>query len=119
MGGLGLVNGGTCNGNLPINVPVTKTFAASAYHIKSTEPVTVYQFNPYETTRSAAAYSYTNDASLLIPVNAMTGNYQVAAWPSWHTLGFNSGGRHLLDLVELVRRARERRRRRARPTARP
>ena len=84
-------NGGTCNGNLPINVPVTKTFAASAYHIKSTEPVTVYQFNPYNYTLSGT-YSYANDASLLIPVNAMTGNYQVAAWPSWHTPGFNSGG---------------------------
>ena len=29
-------------------------------------------------TPRAASYSYTNDASLLIPVNAMTGNYRVA-----------------------------------------
>ncbi|HEX3346392.1 MAG TPA: hypothetical protein VHS09_17530, partial [Polyangiaceae bacterium] len=83
-------NGGTCNGNLPLSLPVTKTFVASAYHIKSTEPITVYQFNPYNYT-IGGSFSYANDASLLIPVNAMTGNYQVAAWPSWHTPGFSGG----------------------------
>ena len=53
-----------------------------AYHIKSTEPVTVYQFNPRDY-QIGGSNSYTNDASLLIPVNAMTGNYYVMAGATW------------------------------------
>lgn len=53
-----------------------------AYHIKSTEPVTVYQFNARDY-QVGASFSYTNDASILIPVNAMTGNYYVVTMPDW------------------------------------
>jgi hypothetical protein len=77
--------GNNCNGGVPVP-PTTATFAASAYHIKSTEPVTAYQFNSYDYTLKGA-FSYTNDASLLIPVNAMTGNYVVPAWPTWQSPG--------------------------------
>jgi hypothetical protein len=67
----------------------TTIATAGAYHIKSTEPITAYQFNAkdYEVSGS---YSYTNDASLLMPVNAMTGNYRVAAWPSWNFEGIEN-----------------------------
>ncbi|MBZ5709675.1 IgGFc-binding protein [Nannocystis pusilla] len=48
----------------------------SAYRLRSTRPVTVYQYNPLAATT-------TNDASLLLPVNTWTGNYVVASWPAW------------------------------------
>jgi hypothetical protein len=79
---------------------------ASAYHVVSSLPVTVYQFNALEyrgaggpagkdwsacpgtaeecvpdgghTGFHLGCFSYTNDASLLIPSTAMTGNYRVA-----------------------------------------
>jgi hypothetical protein len=81
------------------------TAPASAYHLVSSLPVTVYQFNALEykgaggppgkdwsscpgtaqlcvpdggAATTLGCFSYTNDASLLIPSTAMTGNYRVA-----------------------------------------
>jgi hypothetical protein len=68
-----------------------------AYHLTSTLPVSVYQFNALEYEIEAGApcpgygdggagphcYSYSNDASLLLPTNVLTGNYGVLAWPSF------------------------------------
>jgi hypothetical protein len=88
------------------NCGSTPTFAksvlarASAYHLVSTVPVTVYQFNALEfqgqggpagkdwstcpgntlceaTGTYSGCFSYTNDASLLIPTTSMTDNYRV------------------------------------------
>jgi len=73
---------GPCNGGQPA-APTTELVAGGAYHIKSTEPVTVYQFNARDY-QISASFSYTNDASLLIPVNALTGNYRVASYPSFY-----------------------------------
>jgi hypothetical protein len=82
------------------------TVAGGAYHLISSVPVTVYQFNALEyvgaggpagkswtqcdpndpnppatccpnENGSMGCFSYTNDASVLIPVAAMTGNYRV------------------------------------------
>jgi hypothetical protein len=77
---------GTCNGNsLDQPVPPGTTYQTNgAYHIKSTEPLTAYEFNARDYA-IGSAYSYTNDASLLIPVNAMTPNYHVASWPTFST----------------------------------
>lgn len=74
---------GPCNedGGQP-PAPTTGLFAAGAYHIRSTQPVTAYQFNARDY-QIGTDYSYTNDASLLIPVNALTGNYRIASWPSF------------------------------------
>jgi hypothetical protein len=47
-----------------------------AYRLRSDQPVTVYQYNPLAATT-------TNDASLLLPVNAWGKDYVVAAWPHW------------------------------------
>jgi len=58
-----------------------------AYHIRSTAPVTVYQFNPLDYT-NGTAYSYTNDSSLLLPVNVLTGNYVIAAWQPYMYAGY-------------------------------
>lgn len=67
-----------------------------AYHLTSTLPVSVYQFNPLEYSLDGdcanidddqnpfdgKCYSYTNDASLLLPSHVLTGNYTIAAYPS-------------------------------------
>jgi hypothetical protein len=76
------------------------TAPGSAYHLVSSSPVTVYQFNALEYVgmggppgkdwsscpgntvcpsirMAVGCYSFTNDASLLLPSTAMTGNYRV------------------------------------------
>ena len=58
-----------------------------AYHLQSTQPVTVYQFSPKDYA-GVNEFSYSNDASLLIPTNAMTGNYLVAAWGFFAQYGY-------------------------------
>lgn len=58
----------------PGSVKVTQ----GAYRLRSNQPVTVYQFNPLEYTLSGT-FSYSNDASILLPVNVWTGKYRVAA----------------------------------------
>ena len=62
----------------------SKVAVDGAYRLRSDRPVTVYQYNPL-------AANVTNDASLMLPVNAWTGNYVVAAWPFWQAYpGFYS-----------------------------
>lgn len=51
-----------------------------AYFLNSDQPVTVYQFNPLDY-KIGDSYSYTNDASLLYPVNALSNRYVVASYP--------------------------------------
>ncbi len=61
-----------------------------AYHLRTTQPVTVYQFSPLDYTNGSGAFTYTNDASLLLPTNALTGRYMVASLPGWLTGNFPS-----------------------------
>jgi hypothetical protein len=71
-----------------------------AYRLRSTLPVTVYQFNPLEfriprdcpdedpfdpASTDGQCFSFTNDASLLLPTHVLTGNYLVTAYPSMRT----------------------------------
>lgn len=62
------------------------TDGVAAHRVRSNVPVTVYQFNPLEFEAElpdgTRAFSHTNDASLLLPVHAMTGNYRVMAQPT-------------------------------------
>jgi hypothetical protein len=53
-----------------------------AYHVRSTQPVTVYQFSALDYAYGGK-FSYSNDASLLLPTTSWTGNYVVPAWPMW------------------------------------
>jgi hypothetical protein len=96
----------SCGTAAPI---VSSVYAkAGAYHLQSKRPVTVYQFNALEyagkggppgkdwstcpgnskcddggpmSGLALGCYSFSNDASLLLPSTAMTGNYRVAGYP--------------------------------------
>ena len=65
--------GTTSTGTLSVN---------GAYHLRSTSPITVYQFSALDY-QQGANFSYTNDASLLLPSNVLGTDYVVAAWPHW------------------------------------
>ncbi|AUX38972.1 hypothetical protein SOCE26_003540 [Sorangium cellulosum] len=86
-----------CSG-LEDGVPSSVRAAGGAYHLTSTRPVAVYQFNPIEYAGQggppgkdwqscqdrfclddspAPCFSHTNDASLLFPSTALTGNYRI------------------------------------------
>lgn len=72
-----------------------------AYHLVSTRPVAVYQFNAIEYAGKGGppgkdwtecqkpcilgvgCFSYSNDASLLLPTTALTGNFRITGVPSW------------------------------------
>ena len=54
----------------------------AAYHVRSNAPVTVYQFNPLDFVQGTVA-SFSNDASLLFPTNAMGTDFVVPGLPSW------------------------------------
>jgi hypothetical protein len=76
----------TRNGRLTSSVRVN----AGAYHMKSSAPVTAWQFNPLQYTKPGSACpripgisecrSSTVDASLLLPSTAMTSHYRVFAY---------------------------------------
>jgi hypothetical protein len=53
-----------------------------AYHIETNGPIAAYQFNPL-TYRAGAEYSYTNDASLLLPSRVLTRRYIVTTHENW------------------------------------
>jgi len=69
--------------------PASVLVPQGAYRLRTNHPVTVYQFNPLEYTLGPTTFSYTNDASLLLPVNVWTGKYRVAAR---HHFGGTPGG---------------------------
>ncbi len=59
-----------------------------AYEVTSTVPVVAYQYNPLNFTTGSGGteledFSYTNDASLLLPEHSLTGNYMASTWPTW------------------------------------
>ena len=58
-----------------------------AYRLRSTQPVTVYQYEPIDY-EIGGAFSFTNDASLLLPTHIWTGNYRVASRNHWTIQGF-------------------------------
>lgn len=61
-----------------VNPMATALIPDQAYRLRTNMPVTVYQFNPLEYV-VGSTYSYTNDASLLLPVNVWDKEYIVAS----------------------------------------
>ncbi len=51
-----------------------------AYHLRSDGPLAVYQFNPLQY-HAGNYFSFSNDASLLLPQNALGREYLVMSWP--------------------------------------
>ena len=54
-----------------------------AYHVRSDGPIAAYQFNPLNFSREGGLYSFTNDASLLLPQGVMRQRYVVSTWPNF------------------------------------
>ncbi|MGD0528801.1 MAG: IgGFc-binding protein [Polyangiaceae bacterium] len=99
------VDADSCGDSVALPGSVLQT--GGAYHLVSSIPVTVYQFNAIEyvgmggpankdwsqcpgstmacsdTGTPIGCYSFSNDASLLLPSTAMTGNYRVLGQPTW------------------------------------
>lgn len=61
----------------------TTLVRGGAYRLRSTRPVTVYQYNTLKKATS-------NDASVLLPVNTWSGRHVVASWHHWEA--FNIPG---------------------------
>jgi len=71
------------------------------YKVSSSVPVTMYQFNPLEFQLASnppdcphladfgACFSFTNDASILLPTTALRGEYYVMSYPAQHAYSFH------------------------------
>jgi hypothetical protein len=89
-----------------VAMPASVSQAEGAYHLVSDTPVTVYQFSALEyapqggppgkdwsscpgsmasaeCSPPVGCFSFTNDASLLLPTPAMTGNYRITSQAGW------------------------------------
>jgi hypothetical protein len=60
----------------------TRKVANAAYHIISSVPVTVYQFNPLHYT-DGSLFTMTNDASLLLPAHIYRDEYLAVTWSTF------------------------------------
>jgi hypothetical protein len=65
---------------------------AAALHLQASAPVSAYQFNPLKFIRSpdceggGACYSFTGDASLLLPAASLGREHVIVAWPTQRSL---------------------------------
>ena len=59
--------------------------SSQAFRITSSSPIVVYQFNVFQNT-------YSNDASLLLPTNALGLRYRVLGWNAGHPILINFPG---------------------------
>ncbi|MDB4927890.1 MAG: hypothetical protein JWM10_374 [Myxococcaceae bacterium] len=67
---------------IPWSTVTSNLRRGGAYHVRSNGPITAYQFNPL-TFSSAGRFSYTNDASLLLPQGVLSQRYTVVTWPNF------------------------------------
>ena len=98
------LKGPTFDQNTAVGDPgQSRIVSGGAYHLTTSLPVSVYQFSALEYEIDAGTtdpdggtcpgegeagagphcYSYSNDASLLLPSNVASGDYGVLAWPSF------------------------------------
>ena len=76
---------------IPSNAWSSIVTANGAYRLRSDLPVTVAQLNPFEYS-AGGAFSYTNDATLLLPSHVLTGDYVGATYaPLSRTTGTRGG----------------------------
>ena len=115
----------TCGASMPLSASVVAK--ASAYHLVSSVPVIVTQFNALEYQGSGGpdgkdwsscpgsqpcndmgnpaygtpigCYSFSNDASLLLPSSTLTGHYRVTAYPGET---FTSGGQSMPYMASYI-----------------
>lgn len=69
--------------------------SSQAFRITSSSPIVVYQFNVFEN-------AYSNDASLLLPTNALGQTYRILNWVAGHPVkisGFNIIDRSYVTVV--------------------
>lgn len=59
-------------------IPNDTFVSRSAFRLQSSRPVAAYQFSPY-----CCNFSFSNDASLLIPTTALDNDYRHLGVPSW------------------------------------
>lgn len=59
--------------------PYVTSVSRIAWHIKADRPIVAYQFNPI-----CCNFSFTNDASILLPRGALTKNYYAMTYPTWN-----------------------------------
>jgi hypothetical protein len=74
--------------------------SSRAYRVTSTYPVVAYQFNPLE---NVGVFS--NDASLLLPTNSLTGQYRVLGYPQQWSRTMNpdtNGGEEIRAWMAIV-----------------
>ncbi len=64
--------------------------SSNAYRITSSVPIVVYQFNVFTN-------AYSNDASLLLPTNALGKLYRVIGWVAGHPVPFQFGTTTVVD----------------------
>ena len=88
--------------------------AGGAYHIVSDSPIIAYQFNALEGRAGNAngcpllpnggggCYSYSNDASLLIPAHALSSSYVVSGYHAWHSDHFPQNGTGKLNMGDFI-----------------
>jgi hypothetical protein len=81
------------------NTGSSKIVVDGAYRLRSTQPVTVYQYNPLQYTASGQ-FSYTNDASLLLPVNTWRDEARVVSWNHWVFSGQQYSGFYTVVAAE-------------------
>lgn len=76
---------------LPTNDWSGIVVANGTYRLTSNLPVTVSQFNPFEY-NNAGTFSFTNDATLLLPTHVLTGDYVGTSYvPLSRTTGMDGG----------------------------
>ncbi len=71
---------GGCPGATPARSVLRRN---GAYHVQANGPIAAYQFNPLNFARTGGYFSFTNDASLLLPQGVLTNRYTVSTWPNW------------------------------------
>ena len=76
--------GGTATFLLPrvTHFDDSSVVAAQAFNIRTDSPIAAYQFNPL-----CCNYTFSNDASLLIPTSALGTDYRFLGVPAWTSLG--------------------------------